>query len=73
MTPYPEKNQSLGKDPDVTRIMELIDKNYDVTMINIVTDLMRKHGHSDGTKWGAQQRSGNYKKEESRNSRTKIK
>lgn len=53
--------------------MELIEKNYDATMINIVTDLMRKHGHSDGTKWGAQQRSGNYKKEESRNSRTKIK
>lgn len=73
MTSYLKKNKSLGKDLDITRIMELVEKNFDSATTNIVTDLKRKHGHDDGTKRGAQRRSGNWKKDESRNSRTKVK
>lgn len=44
-----EKNQSLEKDPDVTRIVGLADKDFKATIINMITDLKEKHGHDDGT------------------------
>ena len=65
-----QKTQAIEIDPEMTQILELVDKNYKTTIINIF-EYLGKHSYNKWMDEYFQERDGHYQKEANGNSRTK--